>query len=217
MAIEHIHFQPGTTAKVAEANAPYAALQTESASIDAVSTRTEWATTEHIDFDGSSPINPYFGKIEDDSHTATYNTLYPTWITIDNGAGPAIQLSPDITLKKGEVLRIHGNALVKTVVRTTTDDLYWFRFLSNMSIDGAGAADVQLGFDWGYSLSSRDESVGFGGHQIYGYQRVGFSWVHICQNNTELINTIDLQFSIEDNTSSVDIGEVALYAFSSTN
>ena len=215
MTISHEHFQPGGIAKAADANAPYTEVQTESAAIGQDRTRTEWVTIAHMDFDGTSPITPYFGKVEDNSHTGTYNTLYPIWTTIQHPAGTLMRLSPGITLKEGDVLRIHGNALVKTVSRNTVDDLYWFRFFSNMNVDGGGATNHQLGFDWGYSLSSRDEAVGAGNHQVYGYQRVGFSWIHICKNTTEVINTIDLQFSIEDNTNSVDIGEVALYAFSS--
>jgi len=213
MTVERPNYAPGELAKASDANQPYTDVATESAAISDEHTRTEWVTIKHNKLSGSHPVTPYFGSVEDDSHTGTYNLA--TFTVIAHPAGTTIRLSPAITLKKGEVLRLHGGCLVKEVsLNDRTADLYWFRFLSNMSIDGAAAADVQLGHDWGYSLASRRDSDA-GGNQVYGYQRVGFSWIHICENNTELINTIELQVKLEDALSTIDIGEVSMYAIHS--
>lgn len=213
MTVERPVYLPAETTSAADANQPYTDLATESADIKQEHTRTEWVTTKHMKISGNNPLTPYFGSVEDDNHTGNYTSA--TFVVISHPAGTTIRLSPAITLNQGEVLRIHGGCLVKEVtLNDRTQDLYWFRFLSNMSVDGGANADVQLGHDWGYSMASRNDSDA-GGNQVYGYQRVGFSWTHICQNTTELINTLELQIKLEDALSTVEIGEVSLYAIQS--
>jgi len=211
MTIDKTFHLPGNITDGPTAHQPYDDIATESNSLSEAHTRTEWASTLHIK---EKAIYPYFGKIEYYATSDTYNNT--AWQTISHGGIHTILLLPAVTLKRGDVLRIHGGCQVEATGTTNILlDLVSFRFLANITVDGGAAADVQLGHDWGYGTISRPSTAG--NYTEYAWFRVGQSWVHICNNDTELITNIQYQVKIEDATNVVKIGAVSLMATVSTH
>lgn len=215
MTVNKTYFVPGSVTDAAQVNQPLVDVQTESASLGMEHTRTEWVTTKHLLENPYNPIIPYFGRVQDVTHSDTYNNT--SWVTISHSGGTTIRLSPGITLVRGDVLRIHGGCQMEDVsVVDDTVDLVSFRFLANTTIDSNPAADVQMGFDFNYGLASRRDGSGGGSHD-YAYMRAGFTWIYVCKHTTEVINTIELQVKLEDAANSVDIAQAHLIAIRSTH
>ena len=205
------YFEPGEVTKASDVNNAYSGIATAPGSIDQENTRNEWVSHYHIS--NVTNITAYAQGKEDVGNNTTYNSA--TWVDVDQtpGGGALISLSPNVTLNEGDIMRIHANVYIEDIsLNDRRTDYYWFRFNSNMSINGAASADVPLGLQWGYSMTNGDRNEANPYTvDIFEEQREGFSWCHICTNTTELINNVRLQTQIEDALSSYEIKIASLY------
>ena len=205
------YFDGGETTSAADATAAYSSVETASGSLDQDNTRNEWVSHYHLSY--NADITEYAQGIEDAAHGTTYDSAI--WVSVDQtpGGGAQVILSPAVTLNEGDVMRIHVNTYVTDVTNTNRQtDYYWYRLISNMSIDGAANADVQLGLNWGHSITNGDRGeVQAYTHQTFEYQRQALSWLHICENTTELINTVELETKIEDIANDYTISHASMY------
>lgn len=184
-------------------------IATQVSAFNSDNTQSEWVTVKHLK-PSTSPIAPYVGYgAYQGTVTTTFSTGSYQDVTLNSG-GNRMQLRPQLTLRKGDVMRLHGGAFVKEI--TFNDgalDYFWFRFLVHYKDDGAGEVNQQFGREYGYSQGQilREEWVaGVLTHELVQYSRCAFSHMYIHTKATDRhIIGVQLQIKLEDGSASVKL------------
>ena len=153
-------WEEGDVPQAAGLNAPYDAVATASASVDATNTRDNWITIQH--FATGNPCNALFDKVYDG--TSQFSTTSTSYVTIDSAGGDPTICALGYQPNQYEILRLEASGLVTNIdVAKTYDNTqpvgtrgnsnyYAFRLLLTYD-DGAGPVTTSLG-EWGYSFTS---------------------------------------------------------------
>lgn len=221
------HFNSGDVPTAAELNAPYDSLQTVSQNIDTENTATGWMTWKHYEAGktGASVFNQMFQY----NNPTTTETLYnnTSYTTISQGGNPA-RIDLNITPEQGELIRFSSSGMVGESTVTIDYDyaglpggnkgkpnFYAFRLLLNYTEGGVPGTST-LG-EWGYSFTTKKDgdltsiiTPALSG-PIY-WQPFAFSTVYRQPNPTRLLNSVELQCKVFDNTNQLSVERHQLYA-----
>lgn len=219
-------FEPGNKPSATQLNAVYDSLETASQDIQADNTATGWITWRHTEAGktGFAVANQCF-QYNNPTTTETFynNTAYQT---ITQGGNPA-RITLNITPEIGEVVRFSASGMTGDHVITTDYDFaglpggnkgkpnfYAFRLLLNHTTAGVPGT-INLG-EWGYSFTTKKDGdltsilTPAVSSAIY-WQPFAFSTVY-RQDAVRLLNNVELQCKLFDNTNSISIERHQLFA-----
>tara|TARA_R110002126_G_scaffold84445_3_gene205198 strand:- start:44 stop:736 length:693 start_codon:yes stop_codon:yes gene_type:complete len=216
-------YEGGDVPTAAGLNAPYDDAATVSNAIAGDNTTTGWLTLKHCNT--AAPVaNVIYDYANDTTTQTTYNST--SYTTITQGGNPA-QITINTTPDVGEIIRFTASGIVgDNEVATDYDfaglpggnkgkpNYYAFRLLLNHTTGGTPGTIV-LG-EWGYSFTTKKSGTLTStiSNPIAGainWQTFQFSACY-RQDQTRLLNNVQLQCKVFDNTNTLHIERHQLFA-----
>lgn len=179
-------------------------LATNSGAIDNSNTRTEWVSTEHIDWEDKPLTRAYLHR----DNTANDGAYSGTgWTTISHGNnGSTEQTFSNIAVVPGSVLRMNFNCITNPSANNLDNalgaDYFWIK-IDYRYDSGSGNTWEYAGYYMRYAFDNMRSAVGFHTPQA-GYRMISGTFIYIPGYSGN-INGMRVQIKVEDGDCALNI------------
>lgn len=183
----------------------YDGLATASGAIATENTRTEWASTKHIDWEDKPLTKSYTHR---DNTTASASYVSTSWATVTHGgAGSSEVTGINQAIRVGDVVRANFNFITNPSADELDSALgkdYFWVSLEYQYNSGAGDVWATLGHYTRYSFDIMRAASGFHDPNA-GYRRSGMTFIYIS-TYIGTIKGVRARVKMEDGDCALNMG-----------